>query len=153
MSSSTSFSSLAQSFLASPGWGPRGHALISSMAFGLGTLAGVSFVLAFVSESLRPFFVFCTVMAVFHQSEFLFAAVYHNYTCTSDAFLIPHSLAYSLAMGVAVVEYFIESFLVGPIFLPQVPFFWIGLAVVLGGQMLRWTAFVHAGHNFTHIVR
>jgi protein-S-isoprenylcysteine O-methyltransferase len=144
-------SAQVQSFLASPGWGHRGMAAIGAEAFGLGVLMGLSVALSVFVTSLRPFFVFCTLLAVFHMTEFLFVAVYHSYTCGTESFLIPHSTAYSVAMGVSVLEYWIEWAFLGSFF-NSATLFWIGLCIGLAGQFLRWTAFVTAGHNFTHMV-
>ncbi len=123
-----------QSFLASPGWAPRGMAAVAAEAFGLGSLFGLSVVLSVFVPSLRPFFVFCTLLAAFHMTEFLFAAVYHSYTCSTESFLIPHSTAYSVAMGASVLEYWIEWAFFGS-FLNSVSLFWIGLCVSVAGQV------------------
>lgn len=115
----------------------------------LGLAGGLSMVLAIWLPSLRSFMVFCTLLSIFHVTEFLFAAVYHTYTCSTESFLIPHSRAYTIAMGVSCLEFFVEWIFVGMTYQSM---FWIGLCICVGGQILRWAAFVQAGHNFTHIV-
>ena len=140
-----------ESFLASPGWSARGFAAISAEAFGLGVLGGVSLTVSLAFSAARPFFVFATLMAVFHMTEFLFAAVYHPHTASTESFLIPHSQAYSVAIVAAVVEYWVEWLFLGSFF-NSVTLFWVGLVLSVAGLGLRWAAFVTAGHNFTHLV-
>jgi protein-S-isoprenylcysteine O-methyltransferase len=125
---------------------------IGGEAYLLGVGGGISFTLAItLGSSLRPFLVFCSLLSLFHMTEFLFAALYHSYTCSTESFLIPHSRAYSIAMSVSVVEYFVEW-----LFLDlgawSTSLFWVGLTMGFSGQCLRWLAFVTAGHNFTHMV-
>lgn len=140
------------SFKNSPGWSPRGLAAVGSEAYALGLVGGVVGTLAFSSsESVRPFLTFCFLLSLFHMTEFLFAAVYHSFICSTESFLIPHSRAYSIAMAVSVAEYWLEWLAIGPSGLTR-SLFWIGLLMALVGQGLRWTAFLTAGANFTHMV-
>jgi hypothetical protein len=146
-----------QSFLSSPGWGPRGMASIGGEACLLGIVFGASVILSVVVASLRPFLVFCALLSLFHMTEFLFAAVYHSYTCSTESFLIPHSTgdgawlgccflfsnlfnkAYSIAMAFCAVEYFVELFLFGSSFKSHALFyigFCITVAVSLGNKVI-----------------
>ena len=119
----------------------------------LGVGGGVAITLAtFVAApSVRPFLMFCALLSVFHMTEFLFAAVYHSYSCSTESFLIPHSRAYSTAMLISIVEFGLEWVLL-PYNSLSASLFWMGLFISLAGQVLRWTAFITAGHNFTHQV-
>lgn len=147
------FSKYWQSFADSPGWGPRGMAAVGLEAYALGVGGGIAVALALTSAlpSVTPFLTFCAVLSIFHMTEFLFAAIYHSYSCSTESFLIPHSTAYSMAMAVSVVEYWIE-WLLFPAGSLSHTFFYIGLALCVAGQCLRWVSFITAGHNFTHIV-
>lgn len=85
------------------------------------------------------------------MTEWIFAAVYHTYACSTESFLIPHSISYSAAMAASVLEYWLEWLLFGALNEPTL-FFWLGVSISVAGQVLRWVAFVHAGHSFTHII-
>lgn len=54
-------------------------------------------------------------------------------------------------MVAAVLEYWIEAVVFGTLH-EVTPFFWLGLSLCVAGQGLRWVAFVHAGHSFTHMI-
>jgi protein-S-isoprenylcysteine O-methyltransferase len=54
-------------------------------------------------------------------------------------------------MLAAIAEYWLEWFFFGALHRPT-PFFFLGLLVTVAGQLLRWVAFVHAGHSFTHLI-
>lgn len=54
-------------------------------------------------------------------------------------------------MAAALIEYFLEWGVFG-ILHRVTPMFWIGLLICIAGQLLRWVAFVHAGHAFTHLI-
>lgn len=126
--------------------------MIAAEGYGLGLVGGLSVALCFVFPSLRSLFVFLALLSLFHMTEFLFAAVYHWQTCSTEAYLIPHSTSYTVAMLFSVTEYLLWWLIFGTSFIQALPVFWIGLFICGGGQLLRWAAFVTAGHNFTHLV-
>ncbi len=54
-------------------------------------------------------------------------------------------------MIAAVLEYWVEALVFGTLH-EATPLFWLGLSLCVAGQALRWVAFVHAGHSFTHMI-
>eukprot|EP01091_Cochliopodium_minus_P009503 TRINITY_DN2351_c0_g1_i2.p1 TRINITY_DN2351_c0_g1~~TRINITY_DN2351_c0_g1_i2.p1 ORF type:complete len:170 (-),score=20.43 TRINITY_DN2351_c0_g1_i2:197-706(-) len=143
--------SLYLQFISSKGWGRKGIATFAVESFLLGAGFGIGLTLLLTSSTHYGIGSFFMILAIFHFTEFIFSAVYHTSNTSIDAFCIPHSKAYSIAMISAVVEYFLES-LICPSIKNRYTF-WIGFLVVVVGQALRWLAFLTAQHNFTHIIQ
>ncbi|RKO84065.1 hypothetical protein BDK51DRAFT_11692, partial [Blyttiomyces helicus] len=98
----------------------------------------------------RTLGMFFAMLAVFHLMEYITTALYRKDTRLS-AFLLNHSPEYHAAMAAGVIEYCIEYY-----FWPTSKAFGYinAIAVVLAAasQILRSTAMITAGHNFTHII-
>ena len=90
-------------------------------------------------------------LSFFHLSEYVLTAVYNPHTLSMDSFLVNHSLEYTVAAVASWLEYWAEYY-----FLPEYKCLhlvnWVGLALVVGGELMRKAAMVTAGKNFTHTV-
>ncbi|XP_044490343.1 protein-S-isoprenylcysteine O-methyltransferase B isoform X2 [Mangifera indica] len=86
----------------------------------------------------------------FHSSEYVLAIVFHGSSnVTLKSLLI--SKNYVLAMLFSLMEYFVEIF-----FFPGLKEYWwisyIGLAMVIIGEIIRKLAIITAGQAFTHLI-
>lgn len=95
------------------------------------------------------YYVMC--LSFFHLSEFVFTAMYHE-EVTTDSFLLNHSLEYGLAALASWTEFAIELFLIPSIKLNLYARF-IGLFLVLFGELFRKLAMYQAGTNFNHYIQ
>ncbi|EEC77934.1 hypothetical protein OsI_17275 [Oryza sativa Indica Group] len=94
---------------------------------------------------------FAAALVIFHGSEYVLAAAFHgrrNVTATS--LLI--SKQYVLAMSFAMLEHLTEALL-----FPELKEYWfvsyVGLVMVIIGEVIRKLAVVTAGRSFTHVIR
>ncbi|KAG2493683.1 hypothetical protein HYH03_008197 [Edaphochlamys debaryana] len=101
-----------------------------------------------------PFAVFFGLLVFFHCSEFLLAAIFMRHELGTTSWLI--SKPYAKAMGFAVLEFWLEWWLrpgikgaSGGMGLVA----WVGLALVLTGEVIRKVGMVTAQGNFTHQIR
>lgn len=121
---------------------------------GLGLVFGVHVaILASATPAawLQPWCIFAAALCAFHMLEFLWAAIFEPATVSCDAFLLNHSPQYHAALGAAALEFWLEAWLV-PSWKGWGLFPYVGLALVLGGQVLRSAAMWKAGSHFTHLV-
>lgn len=99
---------------------------------------------------MKPITAYVVLILVFHCTEFIWNYVVHR-KVDAAAFLV--SWPYLLAQALCLSEWLIESSL-----FPEwksawtVPA-WFGLAGVGLGQIMRWSALVHARRSFTHQIR
>jgi protein-S-isoprenylcysteine O-methyltransferase len=99
---------------------------------------------------------FPCLVEIFHVSEFLLAMIFMRDELGWKSWLF--SRGYCLAMTFAVAEYFLELWLIPGLkatwwWEPQGLIALLGLAMVLAGEMVRKTAMVTAGRNFTHLIK
>lgn len=106
-------------------------------------------------DSLRLPFFFVFIM-LFHAAEFLFVVQFHPQDVGMRSLMLAPVPAggYSIAMIVALVEYWITRCLFGRMG-PRVAgaaLFWLGSGLCFSGWALRTVALFTAKSNFTHIV-
>ena len=128
------------------------NGIVKRSAF-LGTIFGGSFALLFVAGSpWTTFFVYTTFLAFFHFSEYLMTAMYNSDRLSLDSFLLNHSFEYKAAAVASWVEFGVEAY-----FFPSLKSFgflsFIGLAMVICGEVSRKLAMITAKSNFSHIVQ
>ncbi len=106
--------------------------------------------------SLFPFAVYSSALSTFHILEFAVTALYNPTVVTATSFVVDHSVAYSAAALGSWVEYWLR-FLLGLIVPSWSPTFgfmnFLGLILVMGGQVLRYVAMSTCGSNFNHIIQ
>ncbi|KAF3895268.1 Protein-S-isoprenylcysteine O-methyltransferase [Trichophyton interdigitale] len=146
--------------------GNRSLAGISIRSFLLGQAAGfcllLTLILAYHSHPLwrAPFFITC--LAVFHFLEFYITAAYSTSFATVSAFLLSsNGAAYNIAHSSAMAECLLSHLLFPGGYLEWTSMLFggvrvqvfVGLMMVLVGQIIRSFAMVQAGSNFTHTVQ
>ncbi|KAI9142072.1 Isoprenylcysteine carboxyl methyltransferase family-domain-containing protein [Paraphysoderma sedebokerense] len=129
---------------------------ISFYAFGLGTIFGIGVTISTVFyHAENPIYltggIYLIVLALFHWLEYMAVALFNSKKCGLDAYLIPHSTAYSIATVVSLTEFVVTSYFFPGIKSVQI-FQHIGLALIIFGQTLRSLALYHASSNFSHII-
>ena len=109
---------------------------------------------------LQQFSLFGFLLSLFHVLEFVATALYTPHSCTSTSFLLDHSPSYTAALLFSWTEYLIRCLLslspytslyVGVPRLSLVSY--VGLALVLCGQCLRFVAMRTCGPSFNHIIQ
>jgi len=126
----------------------RGAGRIALTAWYLGLLMGFGLALFLLTSLFAPFGTFLIFLGTFHMIEFLFVASFHPHNLSYDSFLVNHSVDFSIAMAVAIVEYFIEL-LIFPS-LKQSYILYLGIMITTFGQLIRTVALFTAESNFTH---
>jgi protein-S-isoprenylcysteine O-methyltransferase len=139
--------------------GKRSLAGIAVRAFYLGNAAVVGFSLAAQlayhgSHLWRPF-LFLGALSVFHFLEFYTTAAYNTPSAYIASFLLTNGTQYRIAHTMAFVETLITSY-----FFPEwqssihspVAIF-VGITMVVVGQVVRSIAMAQAGTNFNHTVQ
>ena len=118
---------------------------------------------------------YLSVLCFFHWSEYFVTSITNPLNLNMKSFLLDHSQEYHLALASSFIEYCLEWILLpcestSAHFLCKVwfsnksipstayfsePCFWsfFGLAMVVGGEVLRKGAMLSAGSNFSHYVR
>ncbi|KFD67252.1 hypothetical protein M514_05087, partial [Trichuris suis] len=91
------------------------------------------------------------VLSFFHFSEFFSIALFSSKSLSTDSFLLNHSVEYWIAAISSWFEYVVELYQF-PSAKRQPLVTYIGLALVLIGELLRKAAIVNAGDCFTHLV-
>jgi len=82
----------------------------------------------------------------------MFNLIYHPEDVSSESFLVNHSREYHLAVACSILEYLVEKWFLFD-FKGNFIAFYIGLPIVLIGQITRTLAMITAGSNFQHIVQ
>jgi protein-S-isoprenylcysteine O-methyltransferase len=113
----------------------------------------VGFMLSHQSSypALISFGYYTMCLSFFHLSEFVITALY-NEEVTTDSFLLNHSLEYGLAALASWTEFTVEVF-----FFPQLKMSlytrFVGLFLVMFGELFRKLAMYTAGTNFNHYIQ
>ncbi|KAI3379274.1 hypothetical protein SNEBB_010899 [Seison nebaliae] len=99
------------------------------------------------------FFTYSTAVSLFHMTEFVFTALYTPRTLKNDSFLMSHSMHYHMAILLSCVEFFSMHYAstTGKDIFPN-SIRWYGLAMILGGEILRKSSFVSLRSNFSHVI-
>ncbi|XP_078281649.1 protein-S-isoprenylcysteine O-methyltransferase [Rhinoraja longicauda] len=128
------------------------HYQIAVRACFLGFVCGCGLILSFGGSSWQHFGWYLCSLSLFHYSEYLVTAVINPRSLSLDSFLLNHSAEYKLAAMSSWVEFTIEKLLFPD--LKQVTWLsFLGLLMVLFGELLRKAAMLTAGSNFNHIVQ
>ncbi|KAH9943496.1 protein-s-isoprenylcysteine O-methyltransferase [Epithele typhae] len=94
---------------------------------------------------------FFAAWSAFHWGEFAVTAGWNRDKCSVDSFLLENGAMYHIAHSVALFEYLVTLY-----FKPDLKQFeylsFAGIVLTLVGQVLRSTAMIHAGSNFSHAV-
>ncbi|CAH1105683.1 unnamed protein product [Psylliodes chrysocephalus] len=102
--------------------------------------------------NIQVFGGYMCIMAVFHFSEFVAIGIVQPKFVNKSSFVINHSPQYIVAAITSWVEFFVESYLFPD--LKQI--YWLsntGLIICILGELLRKTAMLTAGSNFSHLVQ
>ena len=91
-------------------------------------------------------------MSFFHFSEYVMTALYNADKLSTDSFLLNHSPEYKIAAVVSWVEFAIEFYLY-PVMKTQSILSFVGLCLVIFGEVMRKLAMVTGKSNFTHLVQ
>ncbi|VDN91294.1 unnamed protein product [Brugia pahangi] len=131
------------------GWRARWNAIQASFLGGIFTL---SLLCAYSTNNLylSIFAWYFACMAVFHYGEFLVTALTNRPDLNFSSYLLDHSLAYWAAALISWVEYAVEVH-----FLPHlknVAVSYVGLILIIFGEILRKLAMIHANGGFTHMI-
>ncbi|XP_032904047.1 60S ribosomal protein L22 isoform X1 [Amblyraja radiata] len=128
------------------------HYQIAVRACFLGFVCGCGLILSFGGSSWQHFGWYLCSLSLFHYSEYLVTAVINPRSLSLDSFLLNHSAEYKLAAMSSWVEFTIEKLLFPD--MKQVTWLsFLGLLMVLFGELLRKSAMLTAGSNFNHIVQ
>ena len=93
-------------------------------------------------------FAWCT----FHLLEFTITAAYNPTRLYSDSFLLNNGIGYHIAHLFGLVEFALTASLIKPEWKTPGILTFIGLVLIVSGQMMRSLAMVHAHNNFSHIL-
>lgn len=105
-----------------------------------------------VYPSIITFGYYLMCLSFFHLSEFVTTVLYNQSEVTLDSFLLNHSREYGLAMLVSWVEFFLEV-LIAPSIKINLYVRFLGLFLVMFGELFRKLAMITAGTNFNHYVQ
>lgn len=151
-------------------WNPQfrnsGAGMMGTTGFLLGLCGGVHFgiLLALllanqigaIGKDMSEYFVtiilwsvYVTLLCLFHFLEFFSTALWQPKVLSYDSFIVNHSRNYTIAMIVSATEYWLESYLCGNSKRREW-ISWLGLTMVLGGQIIRTVAMWTCDKNFSH---
>ena len=125
---------------------------IAFISHTLGLIFSLGAVVATSGYYFTYFGFYMMSMSFFHLSEYVTQAIFNPRTLSLSSFLIDHSREYGIAAVVSWVEFWLEYY-----FFPSMKTYrlicWIGLLLVVVGEVLRKVAMFTAGSNFTHQVQ
>lgn len=134
-------------------FGPHGRGRVALTGFGIGFWSGLAFVPLALDATLWHWSVYCTMLSYFHISEYLLTARYRPDTLSYDNFLVNHSKAYTAAVLMSWVEFWVaRHFLPSLSSLPTLPVRILGAVLSALGLAARGLGMVTAGSNFSHII-
>ncbi|TFK43430.1 ICMT-domain-containing protein [Crucibulum laeve] len=129
----------------------------ATIAFLLGATCSLGFLTALIGGFSATWWLtyqlgfFVAAWAFFHWAEFAVTAGWNFEKCSIDSYLLDNGAMYHIANGTALLEYLVTLY-----FKPSAKSFayisQLGMLLVLGGQLLRSTAMIHASTNFSHSV-
>nr|CAG4650444.1 EOG090X0CFU [Sida crystallina] len=138
---------VAWKFCASPTFQVAWRAQLLGAIFMIGVLIIVEQLTLFSSLGW-----YICIMAFFHFSEFLVTSLIRPQNLSTDSFLLNHSKAYGIAALVSWLEYLVELCIIPTLkglYWPSI----IGIALCIGGEIIRKVAMLTAGSNFDHLIR
>lgn len=99
----------------------------------------------------RPFLMYMSVLSFFHLSEFVTIAIIKPRSLNVDSFLLNHSPEYHIAAITSWIEFFVELY-----FFPSMKQMSLislsGVLLCITGEVIRKSAMLTAGSNFSHTV-
>lgn len=95
---------------------------------------------------------YITLLCSFHFGEFLSTALFQSAKLSYDSYIVNHSKSYTVAVILSFIEYWLESFLFGNSSKFSGFISFVGVLLVLGGQVVRSVAMCQCGENFSHII-
>jgi len=131
---------------------PNGRGRAALTAFLLGICAGGALLPLVIAPSCAPFCIYVILLIWFHFLEYALTAAFRPDTLSFDNFLLNHSPAYQVMVGMCWLEYWIEFVLSG-----SVPGWkaWglvstLGLVMCVVGLVSRALGMATASTNFSH---
>ncbi|CAG8438545.1 16247_t:CDS:2 [Acaulospora morrowiae] len=122
---------------------------ISFYSFALGTLFGIAVTVAFYSDLIPQLGIFLAAVAIFHEFEYILTALFNADKLSLDSFLLNNGQPYKTAHAVSMCEFLIELYLFPS--MKNTNFArYLGLVILIIGQIARSLAMWHAKHNFSH---
>ncbi|XP_064611695.1 protein-S-isoprenylcysteine O-methyltransferase-like [Liolophura sinensis] len=125
---------------------------VAVRAGGLGLTFGLGILVSLSNTTFINFGWYITMLSFFHWSEYFVTAISNPKTLSVESFLLNHSLEYKLAAMASWVEYWVEWY-----FVPGLKTFryvsLVGLALVIGGELMRKAGMLTAKTNFNHYVQ
>lgn len=130
---------------------------VYSFLLGMAFTCGVAF--NFMFPSFGPLGNYLAVLSLFHSLEYFITAISNPNNVTLDgflflisAFLLNHSPEYNLSFVAAIAEFTIESFLF-PAMKASLSSKYLGILLIIVGQVSRSLAMIHAKSNFSHQIK
>ena len=118
----------------------------------LGSVFGIALLLSFGETQWKYFGWYLVSLSFFHFSEYVMVAKYCPDKLSTDSFLINHSPEYQIAAVASWVEFLLEWLL-----FPQLKTIlllnFLGILLMVGGEILRKLAMITAESNFTHLIQ
>lgn len=120
--------------------------------FSLGSVFGIALLLSFGETKWKYFGWYLVSLSFFHFSEYVMVAKYSPDKLSTDSFLLNHSPEYQIAAVTSWLEFVLEWWL-----FPQMKnillLSFLGLLMMVGGEILRKLAMITAESNFTHLIQ
>ncbi|CAG9136751.1 unnamed protein product [Plutella xylostella] len=125
---------------------------VSTRAAFLGCAFATGLYLATFDSGVSTFGAYLAVLSFFHFSEFMSVALTNPSTLTIDSFILNHSVQYAIAAVASWTEWGLEYY-----FCPDMKTCYslscVGLALCIGGELVRKSAMFTAKTNFNHTVQ
>ncbi|XP_014769095.1 protein-S-isoprenylcysteine O-methyltransferase [Octopus bimaculoides] len=118
----------------------------------LGLCFGLGVLLSIADTTLVYFGWYVMVLSFFHWSEYFMTAVTNPRSLSLESFLLDHSREYKLAVVSSWIEYTLEWLLYPEMKLLRW-FCYVGLVMVIGGEILRKCSMYTARSNFNHYIQ
>jgi len=112
----------------------------------------LGFLIASYQNICVSFGYYLMCLSFFHLSEFVTTALFNEDKIRSDSFLLNHSLEYVAAAFAGWLEFFLET-LIFPNLKLNPYLRYIGLTLIICGEIFRKLAMYTAGTNFNHFVQ
>jgi protein-S-isoprenylcysteine O-methyltransferase len=125
--------------------------ILYSLLLGILFSVGLSFIDGKLESHFVPLGFYIILLSSFHFSEFFVTSLTNPATLSNSSFLIDQSSAYVIAISSSFVEYLVEAYLISDFKKFNVVSM-IGLVMAICGELVRKSAMITAGKNFTHYI-
>ncbi|XP_033764371.1 protein-S-isoprenylcysteine O-methyltransferase-like [Pecten maximus] len=133
-------------------WNQKDFYKVAVRAAFLGTVFGLGILISVSGTTWKYFGWYIVALSFFHFSEYYTTAVTNPRSLTLDSFLLDHSREYKLAAMASWLEFTIEWYIA-----PGLKQFhmisYVGLLIVLLGEIIRKASMFTAKTNFNHYVQ